>query len=99
MSNTTTTSITSSSNNSESSTTNYTRTTTPIQLKSSLQSSSRQLNRLKQFFSRLYYFGLDISSEVGERVRALILALIVSLVVFLFSEIDIWRVSIGFHFK
>ena len=41
-------------------------------------SSMKQINKLKRFLSTLYHFGSDISHEIGERVRALILALIVS---------------------
>ena len=41
-------------------------------------SPSKQLDKLKRFFSTLYHFGSDISNETGERVRTLILALIVS---------------------
>lgn len=72
-------------NNSLSSTvaSNHIQTSTPT---SSLQSASRQLNKLKRFFSTLYYFGSDISNDIGERVRALILALVVS---FLFQLIHL----------
>ena len=40
--------------------------------------STVQLHKLKRFLSTLYYFGSDISNDIGERVRALILALVVS---------------------
>ncbi|CAF3815347.1 unnamed protein product, partial [Rotaria sordida] len=70
----TTTLITTS--NSGSSSSNHIQTSTPIQSNSPLQSTSRQLNKLKRFLSTLYYFGSDISNEIGERVRALILALV-----------------------
>jgi hypothetical protein len=49
---------------------------------SPLQSSTKQLNKLKRFLSTLYHFGSDISNEIGEHVRALILALVVSFVLF-----------------
>ncbi|UJR09461.1 hypothetical protein I4U23_013699 [Adineta vaga] len=39
-------------------------------------SPSQSLNKLKRFLSTLYDFGSDISSELGERVRTLILALV-----------------------
>jgi hypothetical protein len=42
------------------------------------QLSSKQLNKLKRFLSTLYHFGSDVSAEIGERVRALILAVVVS---------------------
>ena len=41
---------------------------------------SKQLSKLKHFLSTIYYFGSDISSEIGERSRALIIALVVSLI-------------------
>jgi hypothetical protein len=37
----------------------------------------KQLDKIRRFLSTLYHFGTDISNEIGERVRALILALIV----------------------
>ena len=42
-------------------------------------SPSRQVNKLKRFLSTLYHFGSDLSRDVAERVRTLILALLVSL--------------------
>ena len=51
----------------------------------SSSSSMKQINKLKRFLSTLYHFGSDISNETGERVRALILALIVSFNRFDFS--------------
>ncbi|CAF3671641.1 unnamed protein product [Rotaria sordida] len=48
-------------------------TTRPI---SPIQVPSKQLDKLRCFLSTLYYFGSDISNEIGERVRALILALV-----------------------
>ncbi|CAF0948786.1 unnamed protein product [Rotaria sordida] len=72
----TTTLITTSNSGSSLSSSNHIQTSTPIQSNSPLQSTSRQLNKLKRFLSTLYYFGSDISNEIGERVRALILALI-----------------------
>jgi len=71
-----TTSTTSLSNNNGSILLNHSRPNSP------LQSSTKQLNKLKRFLSSLYHFGSDISNEIGERVRALILALIVSFVLF-----------------
>lgn len=47
-----------------------------------LLSSMKQINKLKRFLSTLYHFGSDISNEIGERVRALILALVVSFTCF-----------------
>lgn len=38
----------------------------------------KQLDKLRCFLSTLYYFGADISNDIGEHVRALILALVVS---------------------
>ncbi|CAF0937835.1 unnamed protein product [Didymodactylos carnosus] len=37
---------------------------------------TRQLNKLRRFLSTLFHFGSDISSEIGERVRTLILAIV-----------------------
>jgi hypothetical protein len=51
--------------------------TTIIRSNSPIQTLSKQLDKLRRFLSTLYYFGLDISNDIGERVRALILALIV----------------------
>lgn len=51
--------------------------TTTIRSNSPNQSSVKQLEKLRRFLSTLYYFGSDISHDIGERVRALILALIV----------------------
>jgi hypothetical protein len=65
------------SNSSGSLSSNHPRTSTPTRSNSPLES----LNKLKRFLSTLYHFGSDISSEVGERVRALILALVVSFVI------------------
>ncbi len=66
-----------------STTTNMDTNNSSILLLSS--NSTKQLNKLKRFLSTLYYFGSDISNEIGERVRALILALVVSFVLFAFS--------------
>ncbi len=63
------------------------RTPTPTRSNSPIQ----QLDKLKRFLSTLYHFGSDISNEIGERVRALILALVVSFV--LFSSISILWIS------
>jgi hypothetical protein len=79
--NTTTTVTTSVSNNrSSSSSPTLPRSNSP------LQSSTKQLHKLKRFLSTLYHFGSDISNEIGERVRALILALVVSLIFFRDSD-------------
>ncbi|CAF3885987.1 unnamed protein product [Adineta steineri] len=64
--------ITSSINN-KSLSSNQSRTP-PIPTRSN--SPSQSLNKLKRFLSTLYHFGSDISNEVGERVRTLILALV-----------------------
>jgi predicted PurR-regulated permease PerM len=77
--NTTTTITTSINQNNGSSLSNHSRPNSP------LQSSIKQLNKLKRFLSTLYHFGSDISNEIGERVRALILALVVSFVLFFFD--------------
>ncbi len=55
---------------------------TTIRSNSPIQTSSKQLDKLRRFLSTLYYFGSDISNEIGERVRALILALVVSFLIF-----------------
>lgn len=52
--------------------------TAAIRSTSPLEVSAKQLDKLKRFLSTLYHFGSDLSDEVGERVRALILALVVS---------------------
>jgi hypothetical protein len=74
-------STTSLSNNNGSTLSNHSRSNSP------LQSSTKQLNKLKRFLSSLYHFGLDISNEIGEHVRTLILALVVSFA-FFFSILD-----------
>jgi len=51
---------------------------TTIRSNSPIQTLSKQLDKLRRFLSTLYYFGSDISNEIGERVRTLILALVVS---------------------
>ncbi|CAF3425899.1 unnamed protein product [Rotaria socialis] len=61
---------------SSSSNTNHMQASMQTRPNSPPQAISRQLNKLKRFFSTLYYFGSDISNEIGERVRTLILALI-----------------------
>ena len=40
---------------------------------------ARQLSKLKRFLTTLQQFGSDISPEIGERVRSLIVSLVVSL--------------------
>ena len=40
---------------------------------------ARQLSKLKRFLTTLQQFGSDISPEIGERVRTLVLGLVVSL--------------------
>lgn len=67
-----------SGSSSSSSSSNHIQAPTPTGSISPSQSASKQLNKLKRFLSTLYYFGSDISNEIGERIRALILALIVS---------------------
>lgn len=39
---------------------------------------ARQLSKLKRFLTTLQQFGNDISPEIGERVRTLVLGLVVS---------------------
>lgn len=39
---------------------------------------ARQLSKLKRFLTTLQQFGSDISPEIGERVRTLVLGLVVS---------------------
>ncbi len=43
---------------------------------------ARQLCKLKRFLTTLQQFGNDISPEIGERVRSLVLGLVVSFVYF-----------------
>lgn len=40
---------------------------------------ARQLSKLKRFLTTLQQFGNDISPEIGERVRTLVLGLVVSI--------------------
>ena len=40
---------------------------------------ARQLSKLKRFLTTLIQFGSDISVQIGERVRSLVLALVVSI--------------------
>jgi hypothetical protein len=54
------------------------QTSTTTRANSPVQTPSKQLDKLRRFLSTLYYFGSDISNEIGERVRTLILALVVS---------------------
>jgi hypothetical protein len=77
ISSSTTTLVVPSMSTSTTSITNYSQPNSPLQ-----SSSTKQSNKLKHFLSSLYHFGSDISNEIGERVRALILALIVSFVLF-----------------
>jgi runt-related transcription factor 1 len=44
-----------------------------------LACGARQLSKLKRFLTTLQQFGNDISPEIGERVRMLVLGLVVSL--------------------
>ncbi|CAF4517553.1 unnamed protein product [Rotaria socialis] len=53
-----------------------TQTLTTNRSISPTQIPSRQLDKLRCFLSTLYYFGSDISNDIGEHVRALILALV-----------------------
>ena len=39
---------------------------------------ARQLSKLKRFLTTLQQFGSDISPEIGDRVRSLVLGLVVS---------------------
>ena len=50
---------------------------------SPIQTLSKQLDKLRRFLSTLYYFGTDISNEIGERVRILITALVVRKLLFI----------------
>ena len=74
---------TSTNNNGISSTTMTAQSPSPPQTTTirsnspSQTSSAKQLDKLRRFLSTLYYFGSDISNEIGERVRALVFALIV----------------------
>ncbi|CAF1132504.1 unnamed protein product [Adineta steineri] len=49
---------------------------TTVRPNSPIQTLSKQLDKLRRFLSTLYHFGSDISNEIGERVRTLILALV-----------------------
>ena len=40
---------------------------------------ARQLSKLKRFLTTLQQFGSDISPEIGDRVRTLVLSLVVSI--------------------
>ncbi len=71
------------SNNNESPTANHIQSppvSSSLQTRPSspIQTSSKQLDKLRRFLSTLYHFGSDISNDIGERVRTLILALVVS---------------------
>ena len=46
---------------------------------------ARQLSKLKRFLTTLQQFGSDISPEIGERVRGLIVSLVVSYIVTIFA--------------
>jgi hypothetical protein len=82
------TTVTDNNNNNGSSSTPITTQTSPLSSSSSSSppshqttavrsNSSIQLDKLRRFLSTLYYFGSDISNDIGERVRALVLALVV----------------------
>ncbi len=45
-------------------------------------SSVRQISKLKRFLTTLFQFANDISVDVGERVRALIIGLVVNMQTF-----------------
>lgn len=88
------------------------RTPSPPTLGSLMNSSSgqqlppacgaRQLSKLKRFLTTLQQFGSDISPDIGERVRTLVLGLVVSIcmvtvglaVHFLYS-MQMWKKRIG----
>ena len=42
---------------------------------------ARQLSKLKRFLTTLQQFGSDISPEIGERVRGLVMNLVVSIII------------------
>ena len=54
------------------------RTTNSINLQLPPTCGAKQLAKLKRFLTTLQQFGSDISAEIGERVRSLVLALVVS---------------------
>ena len=61
------------------------RTPSPPSMANSAQQlppacGARQLSKLKRFLTTLQQFGSDISPEIGERVRSLVLGLVVSIV-------------------
>lgn len=47
---------------------------------------ARQLSKLKRFLTTLQQFGSDISPDIGERVRTLVLGLVVSNFYFFFQQ-------------
>ena len=54
---------------------------------------ARQLSKLKRFLTTLQQFGSDISPEIGERVRALVLGLVVSHAMFSNGNISLVKLS------
>ena len=51
---------------------------------------ARQLSKLKRFLTTLQQFGNDISPEIGEKVRTLVLALVVSTASLSMTALSMW---------
>ena len=51
---------------------------------------ARQLSKLKHFLTTLQQFGNDISPEIGEKVRTLVLALVVSMASLSTTALSMW---------
>lgn len=51
---------------------------------------ARQLSKLKRFLTTLQQFGNDISPEIGEKVRTLVLALVVSMASLSTTALSMW---------
>lgn len=61
-----------------------------------LSDTSRELSKLRKFLGALYQFGQDTSTECGDRVRSLILSLVVRNTLFSFDilkEIKTWIIK------
>jgi hypothetical protein len=46
---------------------------------------ARQLAKMRRFLTTIVQFGADVSPETGDRVRSLVLALVVSIIRLTFS--------------
>lgn len=60
---------------------------------------ARQLSKLKRFLTTLQQFGNDISPEIGDRVRTLVLGLVVSLYTHTCAHTLVWIRMTNFYWE